>query len=478
MKLWRCERETTTQGAAGRKLTETKRRQTVTIERRRVVLGALAVLGSVASTWRPSGAQTATLKSPENGTSQLVNLEEVSEIEEAGAPVDWFREDWNFDADAFALPKSALEAIDASLVALATRLNPDGSLGSASELFGRDPGVAGLCGLAFLASGSAPGRGRFGGELEKIVDYILSQSFDVKKAANVALEPTALNYLKENELTEDEIDGLIANFSEKGRKPMYGHGFATLFLAAALGAGTSGDRPEIRERTRAAVDLIVRAQNADGGWRYEPKRVQVADLSVTVCQLSALRAASDAGVFVSNVTVEKAMSYVERCQNADGGFRYMTLGGPSGIARTAAAILALQSGGADDSETVAAAFRYLEKAAPLASSVGVSRLSEGDTRRKESASNVADNEIPRLPTTRIEYYFYGEFYAAQAYWRGARDTASKERWARWAKRAYPNLLSQRGDDGLWRSNVSTDAETAFVLCALLTPFERTPFFLR
>lgn len=259
---------------------------------------------------------------------------------------------------------------------------------------------------------------------------------------------------------------------------MYGHGFSTLFLAAALGTGTSDERPELRERTRAAVELIVRAQNADGGWRYEPKRVPVADLSVTVCQLSALRAARDAGIFVPNATVENAVAYVERCQNADGGFRYMTLDGPSGIARTAAAILALQSGGADDSEAVAAAFRYLEKAAPIAASVGVKRLTTNGSTRKETESTVAANEIPRLPTTRIEYYFYGEFYAALAYWRAARDTASKERWARWARRAYPNLLSRRGDDGLWRSNVSTDAETAFVLCALLTPFERAPFFLR
>ena len=238
------------------------------------------------------------------------------------------------------------------------------------------------------------------------------------------------------------------------------------------------ERPEIRERTRAAVELIVRVQNPDGGWRYEPKRVAVADLSVTVCQLSALRAAKDAGILVSNATIEKAVGYVERCQNSDGGFRYMTLDGPSGIARTPAAILALQSAGADNSEAVAAAFRYLEKAAPIASNGGVKRLTGTGSAYDEKGANDRENEIPRLPTSRIEYYFYGEFYAALAYWRAARDAASKERWARWARRAYPNLLSRRGDDGLWRSNVSTDAETAFALCALLTPFERTPFFLR
>ncbi len=477
MKIGRRERGATTRGAVERNFTEIERRLPVAIERRRVVLGALAVLGSVASSWRSSGAQTATLKSAEKIASQLDGLKEINERLAEEAVVDWFREDWRFDADLVALPTSALEAIDASLDALAARQNLDGSFGSDAELFGRDPGVAGLCGLAFLAAGSAPGRGRFGGELEKIIGYIMSHSFDAETKGGDLNDRTILNYLKENGLSKNEIDGFVANFREKGRKLMYGHGFATMFLAATLGAGTRDERSEIRERTRAAVELIVRAQNADGGWRYEPKNVPVADLSVTVCQLSALRAARDAGIFVPNATVEKAVAYVERCQNSDGGFRYMTLDGPSGIARTAAAILALQSGGADDSKAVAAAFRYLEKTAPIASSVGVKPRATNSSERRETEANAA-NEIPRLPTTRIEYYFYGEFYAALAYWRSARDAASKERWARWARRAYPNLLSRRGDDGLWRSNVSTDAETAFVLCALSTPFERAPFFLR
>jgi hypothetical protein len=448
--------------------TEILRRQRVVLERRRLVLGALAALGGGASSW----GKLATANFWGNETTQLDDLEEVKTND---APIDWFREDWCFDADSFALPKSALEAIDASLAALAARQNPDGSFGYASELFGRDPGVAALCGLAFLAAGSAPGRGPLGDALERIVGYVLSRSFDAKKSANGALDLLVLNYLEENNLTEVGLDGLIVNFDEKGRKPMYGHGFATLFLAAILG---ENERPELRERTQAAVDLIVRAQNADGGWRYEPKRVPVADLSVTACQLSALRAARDAGILVPNVTVEKAVGYVERCRNEDGGFRYMTLDGPSGIARTAAAILALQTAGADDTEAVEAGFRYLEKAAPLASNGGVRRWKERSSTQGKEEANVAEDEIPRLPTTQIEYYFYGEFYAALAYWRGARDAATKERWARWARRAYPNLLSRRGDDGLWRSNVSTDAETALVLCALLTPFERAPFFLR
>ena len=49
-------------------------------------------------------------------------------------------------------------------------------------------------------------------------------------------------------------------------------------------------RPDVREALRRAVRLIVNTQNSEGGWRYQPVRND-ADLSVTVCQIMALRAA-------------------------------------------------------------------------------------------------------------------------------------------------------------------------------------------
>ena len=73
--------------------------------------------------------------------------------------------------------------------------------------------------------------------------------------------------------------------------PMYSHGFGTLFLAEAYGMT---HRPEIREKLQKAVRLIVDSQNVEGGWRYQPVR-RDADLSVTICQINALRAARTPG---------------------------------------------------------------------------------------------------------------------------------------------------------------------------------------
>ena len=69
------------------------------------------------------------------------------------------------------------------------------------------------------------------------------------------------------------------------------------------------------------MKLIVGSQNKEGGWRYLPK-VGDADLSVTVTQLMALAAARDAGVDVPKETIDRAIDYVKKSQNGDGGFRY------------------------------------------------------------------------------------------------------------------------------------------------------------
>ena len=46
---------------------------------------------------------------------------------------------------------------------------------------------------------------------------------------------------------------------------------------------------EVRTKLQAAVKLIVDSQNPEGGWRYQPVPTD-ADISVTICQIMALRA--------------------------------------------------------------------------------------------------------------------------------------------------------------------------------------------
>ena len=142
-----------------------------------------------------------------------------------------------------------------------------------------------------MQSGNLPNRGKYGREVQRCLQFVLNSC---------------------------QESGLIASDGSQG--PMYGHGFATLFLGELYGM-TGND--EIKEKLERAVRLIERTQNPEGGWRYQPVPYD-ADISVTICQVMALRAARDAGIKVEKKVIDQAIKYVRSCQNPDGGFSYMS----------------------------------------------------------------------------------------------------------------------------------------------------------
>ena len=206
-------------------------------------------------------------------------------------------------ATADLLTPKTQKSIAQGLAFLTSRQNEDGSFGSGG--YSRNVAVCGLAGMAFMAAGSTPGRGPHGREVNRCVDYVLGQT---------------------------QESGFITVPDSASHGPMYGHGFATLFLAEVYGMSPDS---QIREKLSKAVKLIVDTQNSDGGWRYQPQR-RDADISVTICQIMALRAARNAGIYVPNETVQRCIDFVKRSQNPDGGFLYMVQGGgQSRVARPA-----------------------------------------------------------------------------------------------------------------------------------------------
>ena len=91
----------------------------------------------------------------------------------------------------------------------------------------------------------------------------------------------------------------------------------------------------VLDKLQRATDLIISSQNDEGGWRYQP-RPQDADVSVTVMQLVALRAAKNAGIRVPKRTFDLAIQYVKSCAMPNGGFLYQPGIGEDGYARSAA----------------------------------------------------------------------------------------------------------------------------------------------
>ncbi len=306
-------------------------------------------------------------------------------------------------------------AIDRGLSWLASRQNNDGSFGSGNN-YGRNVAVSSLCGMAFLSSGSTPGRGPYGEHVQKIVEFILSKS---------------------------KPSGFIINERYKSHGPMYGHGFATLFLAEVYGM-TPDD--EIREKLAKAVQLIVRTQNREGGWRYQPAQVTAADVSVTVCQMMALRAARNCGLSVPKETVDRCIGYVKRNQNPDGGFRYQLVRqAESMFPRSAACVVAMYNAGIFEGPEVTRGLNYLMRSLP-----------RGEIFRYES------------------YYYYGHYYAVQAMWH-----AGGRYWNEWYAAIRDELLQKQLPNGSWSDTaICNEYATGMALIILQMPNNYLPIFQR
>jgi hypothetical protein len=223
---------------------------------------------------------------------------------------------------------------------------------------------------------------------------------------------------------------------------MYGHGFATLFLAEVYGMTP---REEVGDVLRRAVKLIIDTQNDQGGWRYNPQP-EVADISVTVCQVMALRAARNCGISVPKETIDRSIDYVRRSQNNDGGFKYQLLrSAESKFPRSAAALVALYTSGVTQGDVLDRGLEYMMRYRP-----------SGQIHRD------------------LQHYYYGHYYAAQAAWHAGGDY-----WQQWYPAIRDTLLEQQNLDGSWSDfYIGREYATAMVLLVLQTPNNLLPIFER
>lgn len=302
-------------------------------------------------------------------------------------------------------------AIGQGLEFLAGRQNEEGSFGTAG--YARNAAVCSLVGLAMLASGSTPRRGVHGETVDRLVQFILAQAGD---------------------------SGFISVPDKATQGPMYDHGFATLFLAQVYGMSP---RREIRGALKKGVQLIVDTQNSEGGWRYQPEKKD-ADISVTICQVTALRAARDVGIFVPSETIDRSVAYVKRAQNSDGGFMYTLEGGESAFPRTAAGVVSLYNAGIHEGKEIDAALAYLEENAPQAGAFDQS-----------------------------SHFLYGQYYATQAWW-----YAGGDRWKRWYLSVRDPLVAAQATDGSWSGKIGLEYATAVCCMILQMPNNYLPIFQR
>ena len=299
------------------------------------------------------------------------------------------------------------KAINRALEWLATKQNADGSYSDGG--YYHDTAITSFAMLAFMSQGNLPGQGLYGPEVGKAARFLMASQ---------------------------RSDGYLVG--ARGGK-MYCHAMATLALAEL--SGQTGD-DEIRAVVKKATDLIIKTQNFEGGWRYNPEPYD-ADISVTIMTVMALRASKNAGQHVPDVTMKKALDYIKSCYIPSvGGFSYMAGRGPAGFARTAAGVCVLFLTGEYNSKEIPEAIQYLQDYA--------------DAR---------------------QHFYYGHYYASHAMYQ-----VGGKVWEDWYAKLVQYFLPQQQPDGSWSRTrhfeVGPVYQTSIACIILSVPANYLPIFQR
>jgi hypothetical protein len=351
-------------------------------------------------------------------------------------------QDWGNEGGTELTPE-VVRAADAGLEYLARNQEPSGGwIGDVGYKLNQDykvlqndvphVGVTALAGMAFLAGGHLPDRGKYGPVLDKAISFLLGQVNDL-------------------------------GFITYKQTRMYSHAFATLFLAEVYGMTS---RPDVRIKLQEAVNLIVASQNKKGSWRYEPFALE-SDMSITVCQLMALRAARNTGIKVPASTIDRAVEYVLASlvkegdeidasyyyhsgyyHSEPGAFRYQnTHDSRSSFALTSAGVTSLYHAARYDQSMLRRSLKYLE-----------------DTQRM-----VSTNWFSHY------FYYYGHYYAVQAMF-----ITGKDYWERYWRTVSRELVARQNSDGSWdnRMGPGPNFGTAVACIVLQTPNRYLPILQR
>jgi squalene cyclase len=317
------------------------------------------------------------------------------------------------------IPEKYRETVRKGLDYLVKTQFKDGHWGANGDQY--PVSMTGLAGIAMLMEGSTVREGKYSVQIRKAADWLMDRS-----------------------MRDANRDGLVGNPdhpTETGRY-MYGHGFATLFLACVYGDEEDREKREkLKDILTRAVKYIGNAQSTQGGWFYTSK-VDGHDQdegSVTITQMQALRAARNAGIPVSKTVIKKGYDYLKHSTTARGGVVYSLGRGGAGApvggerpALTAAAIACYFSAGEYKDELVKKWFKYCQTAIPIGQG-GV-----------------------RLGHDEYTHYYYAQavYILGEEGWEkmfGATPENQRVTWSAYRASMFDHLMRTQNNDGSWPS---------------------------
>ncbi len=246
------------------------------------------------------------------------------------------------------------------------------------------PGVTGLALLTFLAHGETPSSEKYGTTVEKAIRYLLSAQTD---------------------------DGNFKGVDGHN----YSHAIATYALAEAYALTRI---PALKGAVDKAAIIIVKGQQAGGGWDYKYAKTERRDTSYVAWQAQALKAAYMAGSEIPGLqdamrkSIEDLKKHYRPRDGGGGLFTYTSSGGTPST--TGGGALSLQLLGQGRSSEVQGALNYFK-------SIGV------DWR------NPPHNNGP-----------YSWYYITQSCFH-----AGESHWTAWNRKFSDPIINAQEPDGRW-----------------------------
>jgi hypothetical protein len=325
-------------------------------------------------------------------------------------------------------------AVDRGLAWLMRQQRADGAFQTNMR---DEPGISGLCLMAFLSRGHLPGEGPYGQKLSRSVDFLLGSQ---------------------------QPDGMIARQRHRYHG-MYSHGIGALVIAELYGMSKPVDDARYRSVIERAMQFTSHrysqpkaAPDDEGGWRYLSRHASSdSDLSLTSWNLMFLRSAKNSGFDVDARLIDEAVAYLGRVYDPGRQtFRY-------------------------EIHTDDPAHNHTRGMA----GAGVLSMSLAGKHQSEIAKNAAKFILRQpfdqyfRPVQGEQYPCYSAFYCSQAMFQ-----MGGTYWSKYYPTMARTIVQAQRDDGSWVMREGYDIEygvpymTAMTILALTPPYQTLPIFQR